>query len=255
MLNFKNKGFPICKIKGGEYNNKIISVDTKNDDEETAGYFNKLDLPAKYKGAFQQVINEDLERFVGYITGPSGSGKSTYVKNLVLELKKVNKKIEVYIFSAITDDPSLEEIKPNRIKLDNTLVTDPIKVSDFKNSLVIFDDIDVISDKPIRLAVYSLLDQILEIGRHDKINCLVTNHLPTSGKETRRILNECHFVVYFPHSGSKRGLKYLLEDYIGLDKNDIKKIKNLKSRWCMIYKNFPQIALCEKNIFILADDD
>ncbi|MFM7981158.1 MAG: hypothetical protein ACKPKO_17760, partial [Candidatus Fonsibacter sp.] len=42
--------------------------------------------------------------------------------------------------------------------------------------------------------------QILEIGRHFKIHCIVTNHLPTNGKDTRRILNEAHTVTYFPHS-------------------------------------------------------
>ena len=43
-------------------------------------------------------------------------------------------------------------------------------------SVIIFDDIDVISDKKIRDGVYALLNQVLEIGRHFKITCLMTNH-------------------------------------------------------------------------------
>ncbi|MFM7987297.1 MAG: hypothetical protein ACKPKO_49085, partial [Candidatus Fonsibacter sp.] len=90
--------------------------------------------------------------------------------------------------------------KPKRIKLDDSLHTDPIKVEEFRESACIFDDIDVISDKKIREAVYSIRNQVLEIGRHFNIHCIVTNHLPTSGKDTRRILNEAHTVTYFPHS-------------------------------------------------------
>ena len=90
-------------------------------------------------------------------------------------------------------------------------------MEEFEDSVVIFDDIDVISDKKIREAVYNILNKVLEIGRHFKITALVTNHLPTNGKDTRRILNEAHQVIYFPHSASGR-IKYLLIDYLGLDK-------------------------------------
>ncbi|MFM7986305.1 MAG: hypothetical protein ACKPKO_44030, partial [Candidatus Fonsibacter sp.] len=82
-------------------------------------------------------------------------------------------------------------------------------------SVCIFDDIDVISDKKIREAVYNILNQILEIGRHFKIHCIVTNHLPTNGKDTRRVLNEAHTVIYFPHSAGGQ-IKYLLEEYVGI---------------------------------------
>ena len=33
------------------------------------------------------------------------------------------------------------------------------------------------------------------------------------------------------------------------------KIKKLKSRWATIFKNYPQIAMTEKDIWILADED
>ena len=48
--------------------------------------------------------------------------------------------------------------------------------------MCIFDDINVISDKKIREAVYSILNQTLELGRHFKIHRIVTHHLPTNGK-------------------------------------------------------------------------
>ena len=99
------------------------------------------------------------------------------------------------------------------------------------------DDIDVISDKKFREAVYDILNQVLEIGRHYKIHCVVTNHVPTNGKDTRRILNEAHTVTYFPRSAGGT-IKYLLEEYVGLDRKQISCIKKQNSRWCTVFKNF-----------------
>ena len=108
------------------------------------------------------------------------------------------------MFSALPDDPSLDSINPKRIELDDSLVSDPIKAVDLKDSVVIFDDIDVLSNKTIRDEVYKLLNQVLEIGRHFNITCVVTNHLPTNGKDTRRILNEAHSFTYLPHAATGR---------------------------------------------------
>ncbi|MFM7978896.1 MAG: hypothetical protein ACKPKO_06230, partial [Candidatus Fonsibacter sp.] len=97
---------------------------------------------------------------------------------------------------------------------------DPINVNEFRESVCIRDDIDAISDKKIREAVYNILDQILEIGRHFKIHCIVTNHPPTNGKDTRRIFHEANTVTYFHHSAGGK-IKYLLEEYVGLDRKQV----------------------------------
>ena len=54
------------------------------------------------------------------------------------------------MFSSLPEDDSLDAIKPKRIKLDKSIYEDPIEVEDCKDKVVIFDDIDVISDKKIR---------------------------------------------------------------------------------------------------------
>ena len=51
------------------------------------------------------------------------------------------------MFSSLPNDESLDKIKPKRIKLDDSIHLDPIKVNELKESVCIFDDIDVISDK------------------------------------------------------------------------------------------------------------
>jgi len=251
-LNLDKVGRPIAKIEGSKHNNKLLSIYTEFDeDDELKKRFNSL----KIDGKFQQIPDPEKQREILYITGPSGSGKSTYSCNYIAQYRKLHKGNPVYLFSALNDDESLEPINPKRIIIDERLITEPLKCEDFKNSLVIFDDIDVISDKKQREEVYKILNQILETGRHFNVSCIITNHLPTAGKDTKRVLNECHSITYFPHSGSGRGLKYLLTEYLGLDKKTIKKIRSCKSRWATIFKNYPNVAMTEKEAFLVSEED
>jgi hypothetical protein len=156
------------------------------------------------ESSFQQVPDTTKERGDPSSTGPSGSGKSTYTRKFLEQYKKKFKDRPIYLFSSLPSDESLDKIKPKRVRLDASIHTDPIDVEELKDSVCIFDDIDVIADRKIREGVYNILNQVLEIGRHYKITCVVTNHLPTNGKDTRRILNEAHTITYFPHSAGGR---------------------------------------------------
>jgi predicted AAA+ superfamily ATPase len=253
-LNLDKVGRNLARIEGGKLNNKIVSVYTEGDDDDLIKkQFSNLKLNGESK--FQQIPDPDTERQILYITGASGSGKSTYAAKYIKEYKKIFKNNSIYVFSALKDDESLDVVKPKRIIIDDSLYTNPLNVEDFESSMVIFDDIDVISDKKQREAVYNILNQILETGRHFRISCIITNHLSTAGKDTKRVLNECHSVIYFPFSGSGVGLKRLLVDYLGLDKKDIMKAKNCKSRWVCIFKNYPQIIMTERDMWMPASDD
>ena len=248
-LTFKDEGHLLVKIEGGKHNNKFINV-VSNDSN---GTFNELNLN---DGHFQICPDPNTTRSVIYCTGPSGSGKSTFTANYTKLYKKIYKKNPVYIFSALKDDESLDFLQPKRFKITKeTLIDDPIEVEDLKNSLVIFDDVDSIPNKELKNAVYCILDSILTTGRHFSISCIVTNHLPTGGHLTRQILNECHMVCYFPHSGNNGKLKKFLIDQVGLDLKDYIKNKKLKSRWAVVFKNYPMCCVTEKNIRVLGDDD
>ena len=112
-------------------------------------------------------------------------------------------------------------------------------MEELRESICIFDDIDVISDKKIREAVYDVLNQVLEIGRRYTIQCVVTNHLPTNGKDTRCILNEAHIATYFPRSAGGK-TKDLLEEYVGLNRKKTAYIKEQRSRWATVSENYLQ---------------
>ena len=252
-LNLERIGRFLAIIEGGKYDKKIVSVTSELKVEEDA--YSKPFTNLHIDGKFQQVPNPDTEREILYITGASGSGKSTYTANYLKLYKKIHPKNPIYCFSALKEDESLDVIKPKRIEIDDSLVSDPIPIEELQGSCCIFDDIDVISNKKQRDAVYSILNQCLEVGRHWKISVVITNHLATSGKDTRRVLNECMSVTYFPFSGSNVGTKRLLEDYLGLDKKTIKMIKDKKSRWCTVFKNYPQVIMTDKDIWLPSEQE
>jgi energy-coupling factor transporter ATP-binding protein EcfA2 len=258
-LNLNKVGRPLAKIDGGKYSGRMVSVSDQfangNQKEASDGLIQEFrQLKIANDSKFQHVPDTTKEREILYITGPSGSGKSTYTRKYLEQYKKKYKNREIYLFSSLPSDESLDKIKPKRIKLDESMYTDPIKVDELSESICIFDDIDVISEKKVREAVYDVLNQVLEIGRHYKIHCVVTNHLPTNGKDTRRILNEAHTVTYFPHSAGGK-IKYMLEEYVGLDKKQIAYMKKQNSRWATIYKNYPQCYAVEHEIGLLNIHD
>ena len=249
MLNFHNAGKPICVITGGgKYDKKVISLDADADDKT---YFNKLKISNDSK--FCPVPNTKSEREILYITGCSGSGKSTFTRMYLEQYKKKYKNREIYMFSSLKEDSSLDSIKPKRFIIDESLYTDPIKIEDLKDSVVIYDDIDVISNKKIKDAVYDNLNQALEIGRHFGLTIVVTNHLPTNGIYTRRILNEASLIVYFPQSAGGK-IKYLLSVYLDIDKKQIKYWKQCHTRWVCIGKNYKQYYITEHEVSVLNLD-
>jgi hypothetical protein len=162
-------------------------------------------------------------------------------------------KREVYMFSSLDDDPTLDKLKyMKRIKIKTPeFLTTEINAGDFKDTLVIFDDCDVLSVKPIKLKVFRILNEILETGRHFNTSVVFTSHNATMGNETKRILNECHSITIFPKNMGGKTSKYLLDQYLGLDKTEIAKLKTLTGRWTTIVKSYPMVVLSEKEAFVL----
>lgn len=255
-FNFEKIGRVFATIDGGKFNGKFVSINASDKEEQATKSYTEIPLK---DGKFQQVPNfnapKNSAREILYITGASGSGKSTYTLNYIKQYKKKHSKNEIWLFSALTEDETIDKIKPKRIIIDDRLITEPIDLEDLKDSICIFDDIDVIKNKDHRAAVYDTLNAILETGRHFNISCIITNHLPTAGKDTRRVINECHSVTYFPQAGAPGQMKRLLQDYLGLDNKTLKDIRKMNTRWATIFKNFPMCIMTEKKVFSLNPDD
>lgn len=248
MLSF-DEGTPAAIIKGGSHHNRIIYVKQRH--EATPEDFKEYVVP-------DDGILQPLPRFQKtsrmFVAGQTECGKTYYARKYLEQLIKVFPKKKVFVFSDVEQDPELDSLGKNivRFKLDDGLLAgDPIKPAVFAGSICVFDDIDSIQNPKLLRYIQDLRDAILRRGRHEDISCIITSHLLTNYRDTRIILNEVNYITVFCQSGSTHSIRYLLQKYCGLDKEQIERILKLPSRWTTIHKNAPMYIAYEKGIYTL----
>ena len=169
-INLENKGIPVAIIisksqtetKKGKKQTSTPIVSISDTKEGVASPANELSLRDKPDLIFQPIPNPDTERQILYITGSSGSGKSYFTRKYCNEFAKLFPRRNIYLFSSIADDDSIDAIKGlNRIKLTPAFLEENWEIEDFRDSLVIFDDTDCITDKKTRNKVNGILNMIL----------------------------------------------------------------------------------------------
>lgn len=276
VFNFK-KGKAIGIIKGGRMSDEIIYVDNDNnnndvlekkrrkyyndsDEDEYDDLFDEQIIKYKKDGIDKVVVKdegkvlpipkiEDNQVDHIFIAGPSGSGKSTWASMYVKQYKKLYPKNQFIIFSDVSEDEVLDKLKPMRVSIDERMYEEPLPIDEFKDSVVLFDDIDTIKDKRIKQAVKDLRDEILEKGRHNNTTVLSISHNPAGNKETKASLLESSSIVLFPGGGDDYHMSYILKNYCGINPKKINDIINIKSRWIQCHKKYPKYILHEKGAF------
>lgn len=236
-------GRKIAKIIGGKDDGKYLYLNETKGQKEI-----KIS-----DGKLQPLPNREIVEKI-YISGVSGSGKSTFTGNWIKYYKKMFRKDDIYLFSSVEEDAVLDKQNPTRIILDDDLLNEPIEPNELSNSLVIFDDTDIIRNKEMRKYLENLKDAILEIGRHYQTRTLITSHLLSNYASTRRILNEATCVVMFPKSNGVYHIKNFLKIYCSMDKKQIEKFINLPSRWVAIYRTYPSYVIYEKGCYFINED-
>ena len=241
LLNYDNIGIPIC-TNGA----KTVYLFEKPVEDGVDR------LVAKNGTMFQHAINKQTERQIAYVTGQSGSGKSYYTAQLAQEYHKAYPKRPVYVISYLDECSILDKLKfLKRIKIKNeNFLTETIETADLKDSLVIFDDVDCIGDKKIKAKVFSLLRKVLETGRHANVSIVYTSHTSCNGQDTKAILNEYHSVTIYPRTCGGKTLKYLLENYFGLNKAEIETVKKLPSRFVTLMKTYPPVVFTQNEVYV-----
>lgn len=205
--------------------------------------------------AFQLIPSSDPhKREVYYIAGASGSGKSYIARQLAEGYKKMFPSREVYLVSKLNEDSTLDTMKigkPKRIRVE-TLVDDYPALEEFKDCMMIFDDYDTFTGAEGKV-VQQLIDDLAIQGRHTNTTMLCLTHYITNYKKTRLLLNEAtHFVIY-PQATSYHALKYLLTTHIGMDAEEVKRLRKL-GRWICVSKNFPQYLISQHFAKILHQE-
>jgi len=249
-MNFEKKGKKIalikCKKKGSKDKELYVDFDPSNPD-----FFNNYECD---RDCFIQQCpspNNESKRNILYICGASGSGKSYYATQYLKEYRKCFKENPIYFFSSVENDfgKGIKGLK--KIKLNDDFIKCDLTMDDVKDSCLVYDDTDVIRNKLLRNKLDGIADKILQTGRHYNTSMIFTNHLAYNGKDTKMILNECHSITFFPNTLGGKARKYLLDNYLGMDSDDIKRLRKLPSRWITIIKGNPMVALYEKGAIVL----
>ena len=265
------KGIPIAIVRGGVSDKEIIYINPDQRSDTVIKTIPTRTVEVR-DGKFEQLPNETVR--ILYIAGPSGSGKSTYssvyiskyinlyIKPRVNAFKKLHgedAELEgvprFYLFSRIDSDKVLDELDPVRVKCDESIIKNPFDIKEIEPySICLFDDIDCITNKQVQGVVNLLKEQIMDLGRHSNIACVITSHL-INGKDrnaSRTTLNEMNSLTIFPSSGSSYQINYALKMYFGMSPTQIKKIMAINSRWVTLIKNAPQVVMSEHGLSFIS---
>lgn len=239
------EGIPLCCVKGGSNDNEIIFLNEEDKYKHKVVKSPKI-IDLNDGGKFQHIPSPKVR--VLYIAGPAGSGKSTYVGNYAKQFAKLHPDRKIILFSRISDDPALADLLYKKITLTEELIENPLQLEEVTDgTLVIFDDIDTISNPKLMRSIYNFQAQVLELGRHKDIKCLITSHLINGNdrKQCKTIMNEMQTLTIFPQSGAVSQIRYVLERHWGLEYKQVSKLLKMESRWITLFKNSPQILMAE----------
>jgi hypothetical protein len=243
-MNTANIGDQIAVIKGNKKKtNLYISNET---DQMGVTFYNNIELK---DATFQVVPNPKTDRTAVHIAGANGSGKSTWIRLYLIEFKKMYPSYPVRLISSKDTDKELDSVPGiKRIKIDESIIEDPINYEHLSESMIIFDDIDAFTGK-IKKSVYDLRNIILKNGRSYKCHIITSAHALT-GLDEKVSLFESNIIVFF-FLNYNAHMKYFLENYIGLKEKHYKKMRLNKSRATAYIKTFPNVFIQEKNAYTL----
>lgn len=232
-----------------------ISVDPDYQDIE------EMQLNDDY--SFQVMPRVEKERSVLFVAGESGSGKSYFIKEYCMQYKTIYPKNEIYLISYLDKDKTLDDYKEiKRLDAFNNkeilnyldLITSKEIEEELSNCMILFDDIDCISDtdKKIKKQIHGFLNKLLKIGRHSNTSVMYAGHELYNSPDLKTILNESTSITFFPRNLNFKKMKYLLEEYLGLSKDEIIKVKEIKSRHITFIKGYPRVLISQHSIFYLT---
>ena len=227
---------------------KIAVINTK-DKRQKKLYFSedegKEEIVLKPNEQFMLSPDKNNERITMYVCGSAGSGKSYFVAQFCEEYHKTFKSNPIYLISENDQDVAFDSkdyIK--RIEISDMHVNE-IDWHEFSDCLIIFDDIDSIKGK-LGKTIDELRDKLLKNSRKFRVSVISTSH-DACGIKLKSVLNESKIIVFFMMNYN-RSLKYLLENYLGMSKHVIEKLKNSKSRWTAFIKSYPSYLIQQRHI-------
>lgn len=195
------------------------------------------------------------QRDMIFISAPSGTGKSSWTGQYARAWQETMK-LKIIVLSEVTEDRAFEGVTLKRIPFSKLVdergePNECIQMEDLKDSLVIMDDIDAITNLKLLKWIRQLRNKCLEVGRHHNISLICTTHHIMANNVTKTLLMEATKVVIFPFCGAGEQLKRYLKQYIGMNERQIKQVFSLKSSWIMINKSTPRYIMHADGAYFL----
>jgi len=198
------------------------------------------------------------------ILAKSGAGKSHFVGRLLDAMKSKalgDPERCICIISGVEEDEPLDKPRgkkgqkepPERIDMYDPTFPE-MDSNDFEDCIVVFDDIENLTNKAINKQVLNLRNSLLEKGRHNNIDVISISHNCLGGNLTRFIHAESTGCVIFPRYSQVHQLTTYLSKYIGLSKQAIQKIMDIgetKSRWVYVSNLAPTYVVFEHGVFLV----
>jgi hypothetical protein len=197
------------------------------------------------------------------IIGKSGSGKSVYIGRMLDVMKSAkfgDPEKDIVIISGVDEDTPLDKTRgsgekksaPERIDIYGDEIKD-MDLKDFENCIVVYDDIENLTDKSVNKMIHNLRNSMLEKGRHHQTDIISVSHNALASNTTRLLHSESTACVIFPSYMNSHQMKSYLTKYLGLSKTNIDKIIELGniSRGVYISNTAPCYAVYDKGIILL----
>ena len=254
---------PINNIYLSKKNTSSSDTEDSDEDNENDNLPKlKVDSNDNFFSPVPYVKDNEISAISYFIAGVSGSGKSHYTSQLVnniLTLKRFNnighlkEAADVYLItSAVLDDPAYEKSLKKYFKLDiNHDDFFNLTFSDFKNCIVIFDDVTSMSNKNTEIFIARLQKSIGENSRKSNVAMVSISHQSRDFNKTKYLIHEANYYVLFPHASWNDSKKFL-KSYLDYDDNQLKKIKKIstKTRGICIHKCCPIYTISDKLIYL-----
>jgi hypothetical protein len=187
-----------------------------------------------------------------FCAGSSLCGKSYLAGKLAQDYQKNNKGNPVVLFSWVDKDPAYGGVSNlKKIRIDDSILENPIQLEELQDSLCIFDDIHHFTDKHIREELERIRDSCFNAGRHKGIATICASQNLLEGNRTKTPLNSGFQIIGYPRSAGRYQFQQFLKRYMFMGDNMIRKIMSTPSRWVLLNRANPMYVLGEKCAYFL----
>lgn len=202
-----------------------------------------------------------------FLVGMANSGKSTLADDFCQYTKKVFPDKDIFWFSTVNKDDSIDEKGITRIKIEPKLLDVPMNIKDLNGSLVVMDDIDRIPElfmdygeegdkvgERLMKKMLKIQNDILMIGRaHSKedkggISLIAIRHNLYENKKTTTLHNSSIYICVFPNGVNPDHLVRYFKQH-GFEPELQKKLRG--ERYFIHCREVPKFVMGEKFIYLL----